>query len=298
MAACTKKDILAFIERAAAPTQTTAAVELPPWEQPGSGDLFKPTDDLAPSPSPRRPLRRRVRLQAALQPGDRLVPLDSMRRRIAEHMVLSKLHTAPHATTVFEVDMSAVARHRAAHKADFAAQGAHLTYTAYIVAALAGALRRHPLANSQWTADGILLKGAIHVGLAVALEAGLIVPVIRNADELSLLGLARRVGDLAERARRGDLKPDEVSGGTFTLTNHGVSGSLFATPIINQPQSGILGVGAIQKRVVVLEGDALAVRPMGYLSFTFDHRVLDGATADAFLAEIKRALETWESSPA
>ena len=294
----TKKDILAFIERAEAPTQTTAAVEPPPWEQPGSGDLFKPTDDHAPQPARPAPPPPAASPAAgpALQPGDRLVPLDSMRRRIAEHMVLSKLHTAPHATTVFEVDMNAVARHRAAHKADFAAQGVHLTYTAYIVMALAEALRRHPLANSQWTADGILLKGAIHVGLAVALEAGLIVPVIRNADELSLLGLARRVGDLAERARRGDLRPDEVSGGTFTLTNHGVSGSLFATPIINQPQSGILGVGAIQKRVVVLEGDALVVRPMGYLSFTFDHRVLDGATADAFLAEIKRTLEAWEAS--
>jgi 2-oxoglutarate dehydrogenase E2 component (dihydrolipoamide succinyltransferase) len=295
----TKKDILAYIERGGA---GVAKQELPAWEQPGSGDLFKPTDDLfrqaapAPTAAP-APLAPADHVHAAPpspgQPGD-LIPLSTMRRRVAEHMVLSKLRTAPHVTTVFEADMSAVAAHRSAHKDEFARRGLNLTFTAYFVAATAEALRRHPIANSQWTDQGILLHRDVNVGMAVALDEGLIVPVIRHADELSLPGIARQVNDLAQRARAGALKPDEVQGGTFTITNHGVAGSLFATPIINQPQSGILGVGAIQKRVVVLEGDAIAVRLMVYLSFTFDHRVLDGASADWFVAEIVKRLEGWE----
>ena len=187
--------------------------------------------------------------------------------------------------------MRAVTAHRAAHKDEFARRGINLTFTAYFVAAIAQALRRHPHVNSQWRDDGLLLKPEINVGMAVALDEGLIVPVIKRADELSLDGLARLVNDLAQRARSNTLAPDEVQGGTFTLTNHGVAGSLFATPIINQPQTGILGVGAIKKRVVVLDNDAIAVRPMVYLSFTFDHRVLDGASADWFVAEIVKLLE-------
>jgi 2-oxoglutarate dehydrogenase E2 component (dihydrolipoamide succinyltransferase) len=217
-----------------------------------------------------------------------------MRKRIAEHMVMSKLHTAPHVTTVFEADMSAVAAHRDANKADFTRRGVNLTFTAYFVAATARALRAHPMVNSQWTDEGILLKPEVNIGMAVAIDDGLIVPVIKNADELSLPGLARQINDLAARARSGQLRPEEVQGGTFTITNHGVAGSLFATPIINQPQSGILGVGAIQKRVIVLDNDAIAVRPMVYLSLTFDHRVLDGASADWFVAEIVRTLEHWQ----
>jgi pyruvate/2-oxoglutarate dehydrogenase complex dihydrolipoamide acyltransferase (E2) component len=298
----TKKDILAFIERGGA--VAAAKQELPAWEQPGSGDLFKPTDDLfrqaapapAPTPAP-APLAPADHVHTAPpspgQPGD-LVPLSTMRRRVAEHMVLSKLRTAPHVTTVFEADMSAVAAHRSAHKDDFARRGLNLTFTAYFVAATAEALRGHPIANSQWTDEGILLHRDVNIGVAVALDEGLIVPVIRHADELSLPGIARQVNALAQRARDGALKPDEVQGGTFTITNHGVAGSLFATPIIHQPQSGILGVGAIQKRVVVLEDDAIAVRPMIYLSFTFDHRVLDGASADWFVADIVKRLEAWE----
>lgn len=295
----TKKDILAYLERGA---PQTAAAEVPPWEQPGSGDLFKPTDDLYQKPAA-APVAEQVRPAPADhvhkappapgKPGE-LVPLSPMRRRIAEHMVRSKLQTAPHVTTVFEADLSRVVAHREAHKADFAARGVNLTFTAYFAAATAEALRRHPLVNSEWTDDGILLKPEVNLGIATALDEGLIVPVIKRADELSLIGLARQINDLAGRARQNALRPDEVQGGTFTITNHGVAGSLFATPIINQPQTGILGVGAIQKRVVVLDDDAIAVRPMVYLTLTFDHRVLDGASADWFMADVVKRLEAWE----
>jgi pyruvate/2-oxoglutarate dehydrogenase complex dihydrolipoamide acyltransferase (E2) component len=230
-----------------------------------------------------------------LQPGE-IVHLDTMRRRIAEHMVMSK-RTSPHVTTVMEVDLSQVVAHREANKDAFARDGARLTFTAYFVAATVAGLKAYPLANSSWTEEGILLQRAINIGMATALgEAGLIVPVIHNADGLSLLGVARAVNDLAERARSKQLKPDEVQGGTFTITNHGTSGSLFATPIINQPQCGILGVGAIQKRVVVVTtngADSIAIRPMVYLSFTFDHRILDGASADAFLGKVVEFLQNW-----
>ena len=294
----TKKDILAYLESGA---PQTAEAELPPWEQPGSGDLFKPTDDLyktpaaAPAAEPARPAPADHAHKAPPAPGKpgELVPLSTMRRRIAEHMVRSKLQTAPHVTTVFEADLSRVVTHRDAHKADFAARGVNLTFTAYFAAATAEALRRHPMVNSEWTDDGILLKPEVNLGIATALDEGLIVPVVKRADELSLIGLARQINDLAGRARQNALQPDEVQGGTFTITNHGVAGSLFATPIINQPQTGILGVGAIQKRVVVLDDDAIAVRPMVYLTLTFDHRVLDGASADWFVAEIVKLLEGW-----
>mgnify|MGYP001329757405 FL=1 len=295
----TKKDVLAYLERGA---PQTAEVELPPWEQPGTGDLFKPTDDLyqkpaaAPAAEQARPAPADHVHKAPPAPGKpgELIPLSTMRRRIAEHMVRSKLQTAPHVTTVFEADLSRVVAHREAHKADFAARGVNLTFTAYFAAATAEALRRHPLVNSEWTDDGILLKPEVNLGIATALDEGLIVPVIKRADELSLIGLARQINDLAGRARQNALQPDEVQGGTFTITNHGVAGSLFATPIINQPQTAILGVGAIQKRVVVLDDDAIAVRPMVYLTLTFDHRVLDGASADWFMADIVKRLEGWE----
>lgn len=155
-------------------------------------------------------------------------------------------------TTVFEFDFTAVAIHRAAHKEQFARDNARLTFTAYLVAATVAALKEHPLVNSSWRDDGILLHRDIHLGMATALDEGLIVPVIKHADSLNLLGLARTINDLADRARQKQLRPDEIQGGTFTLTNHGVSGSLFATPIINQPQCGILGVGKIEKRVKVV----------------------------------------------
>ena len=219
-------------------------------------------------------------------------PLTAMRRSIAEHMVRSK-QTSPHVTTVFEFDFTAVAIHRAAHKEQFARDNARLTFTAYLVAATVAALKEHPLVNSSWRDDGILLHRDIHLGMATALDEGLIVPVIKHADSLNLLGLARTINDLADRARQKQLRPDEIQGGTFTITNHGVSGSLFATPIINQPQCGILGVGKIEKRVKVVN-DALAIRPLAYVSFTFDHRILDGASADYFVAAIKDKIENWQ----
>jgi 2-oxoisovalerate dehydrogenase E2 component (dihydrolipoyl transacylase) len=236
----------------------------------------------APMPAPAQPMA-----------GDEVVPLNGMRRAIAEHMVRSK-RTAPHVTTVMEADLSAVVSHRERNKAEFERQGVKLTFTPYFVLATVAALRAVPIVNATFTDEGVLMHSAVNVGMAVAIPDGLIVPVIRDADDKSLLGLSRTVNDLAERARTRRLTADEVSGGTFTITNHGVGGSLFAMPIINQPQSGILGIGAMQKRPVVVTQngmDAIAIRPMCYLSLTFDHRIIDGATADQFLLLIKRGLE-------
>jgi 2-oxoglutarate dehydrogenase E2 component (dihydrolipoamide succinyltransferase) len=287
----TKKDILAFVENKS--QVAGRKEELPPWEQPGTGDLFKPTEEVyAPTPAAvPQPFTLHAPPSTAL-PGDELMPLSSMRRSIGEHMVRSKT-VSPHVTTVFEVDMSRVVTHREANKAAFERDGARLTFTPYFVAASVVALKAYPQVNSSFTDEGLLLHKQINIGVAVSLgEEGLIVPVIKGADGMSLLGLAREVSDLAERARNKQLKPDDVVGSTFTITNHGISGSLFATPIINQPNVGILGVGAIQKRVVVL-GDAIAIRPMVYIGLTFDHRVLDGASADWFVAKVKKALEDW-----
>lgn len=270
----TKRDILAYLEQ-----REEAPVAAPPVQP-------KPSAPSRPdTPAPRPPA------QPAAIPGE-LVALSNMRRSIAEHMVRSK-QTSPHVTTVFEVDFSAVAAHRNAHKAQYARDGARLTFTPYIIAATVQALKQHPWVNSSWQEDGVLLKKEINIGIATALDDGLIVPVIKNADHFNLLGLARQVQDLAERARSNRVKPAEVQGGTFSITNHGVSGSLFATPIINQPQCGILGIGKIEKRVKVID-DAIAIRPLAYVSFTFDHRILDGATADYFVTAFKEQIEGWE----
>jgi len=229
--------------------------------------------------------------------GDQLIKHSTIRKQIAEHMVMSK-HTSPHVLTVMEVDMSKVVAHRKANKATFAKDGIKLTFTAYFMQAIVAGLKAYPNVNSSWSDDGLLIHSAINIGMATSLgEDGLIVPVIKGADALSLLGMARAVNDFANRARSKKLSPDDVKGGTFTLTNHGVSGSLFAFPVINQPQCGILGVGAMQKRAVVVtdadDNDSIAIRPMVYLSFVFDHRILDGASADWFLAKIKETLENW-----
>jgi 2-oxoglutarate dehydrogenase E2 component (dihydrolipoamide succinyltransferase) len=226
-----------------------------------------------------------------------LIPVSTIRKQIAERMLQSR-ETSPQVLTVMEADMSRVVVHRSTNKTSFSEDGTNLTYTAYFIAAIASGLKAFPLVNSSWTEQGILVHPDINIGMATSLgEEGLIVPVLRRADELSLLGIARAVNDLAERARTKKLQPDEVKGGTFTLTNHGISGSLFAMPIINQPQVGILGVGAIQKRPVVVNDtsgkDAITILPMVYLSFVFDHRILDGASADAFLAKVKEMLEKW-----
>jgi 2-oxoglutarate dehydrogenase E2 component (dihydrolipoamide succinyltransferase) len=219
-----------------------------------------------------------------------------MRRSIAEHM-LNSLRNSAQATAVMEANLSRVVAYRERHKEEFRRrEGTPLTFTPFSIQAVVEALKAVPQANSSFTDSGILMHRRIHIGVAVALESGLIVPVIRDADRLSLSGLARAAADLAGRARAGQLRPDETRDVTFTLTNHGVSGSLFATPIINQPNAGILGVGAVQKRpvVVTVDGvDSIAIKPMCYLSFTFDHRVMDGALADRFLAKVVEVLESW-----
>jgi 2-oxoglutarate dehydrogenase E2 component (dihydrolipoamide succinyltransferase) len=233
-----------------------------------------------------------------IQASDSFLPHTSIRRQIADHMVLSR-QTSPHVTTVFEADLSKVVSHRNVHKEAYARDGIKLTYTAYFVFATANALKEHPRVNASWHPDGLIFHKDINIGVAVALgEEGLIVPVLKRADDLSLQGIARSVNDLAQRARAKSLQPEEVRDGTFTITNHGVFGSLFAMPIINQPQSAILGVGKMQKRVLVLEDnsgyDTISVRPMVYLTLTFDHRTLDGAAADKFLAMIVQTLENWQ----
>lgn len=276
----TKKDVLAYIE------QRKVTVPIEPSTSTGTaGNATRHTP------------------HAILTPDEFLQPLTTMRRVIAQHMVQS-VQTSPHVTTIFEVDMLAVVRHREANKQAYAAKGLQLTFTPYFVAAAVAGLKKVPEVNSRFTEEGLVFNRRIHIGIAVALAEGLMVPVIGDADEKNLQGLARAVNDLAAQARGGKLTPDALKGGTFTVTNHGVSGSLLGTPIINQPQSGILGIGAIVKRPVVrsssaslLPGpdDAIVIRPMCYLNFTFDHRVLDGARADAFLTVVKEKLENWES---
>lgn len=225
-------------------------------------------------------------------PGE-IVPHTIIRRRIADHMVKSK-QVSPHVTTMMEADLKNVIAHRESNKSKFRQDGVNLTFTAYFVSATVTALKSYPIVNSSWLEDGIMIKKEINIGMATSLgEEGLIVPVIKDADRLSLLGLARTINDLANRARIHQLKPDEVRDGTFTITNHGISGSLIASPIINQPQAAILGVGAIQKRAVVID-DAIAIRPMVYLSLTFDHRLLDGAIADYFLGRVVESLQEWK----
>jgi pyruvate/2-oxoglutarate dehydrogenase complex dihydrolipoamide acyltransferase (E2) component len=248
--------------------------------------------EIGPSPAPSKSVRPAAAPPIAPTQGDELIKHTVIRTQIAEHMVMSK-HTSPHVLTVMEADMSKVVAHRTDNKEIFARDGVKLTYTSYFIAAIVAGLKTYPKTNSSWTNEGILVHKAVNIGMATSLgEEGLIVPVIKNADNLSLLALARAVNDLATRARSKKLQPDEVRGGTFTLTNHGTSGSLFAFPVINQPQAGILGMGAMQQRVVVIK-DAIAIRPMIYLSFVFDHRILDGASADSFLMKVKETLEKW-----
>lgn len=274
----TKHDIMAYIE---------LCKTIPPTE-PREAVPVDPQIELAPDFPPENIISDPHVDQPHLHEK---IPMTSMRRAIADHMVLSK-RTSPHVTTVFEFDFTAVTAHRALNKEAYARDGANLTFTVYITAATVRALKQHPLANSVWSDDGILLQREINIGLAAAVPGGLAVPVIKGADGMNLLGLARIINDLTYRARTKRLTHDHLQGGTFSITNHGTSGSLFATPIINQPQAGILGVGKIEKRVKVIN-DAIAIRPLAYASFTFDHRILDGATADAFVSTIKDIIENW-----
>lgn len=225
-------------------------------------------------------------LEPDLSDQEDIIPFTSMRRTIAERMVHSR-QTSAHVVTFFEADFSNIEEYR---------RGFHLTYLPFVVKAVTQGIRAFPTLNSSWSDQGILIKHFIHIGIAVALEDGLLVPVIRNADQKGLTELGKEISIVADRARNKQLSPDEVQAGTFTITNHGGTGSLFSTPIIHQPQIAIMGIGAVQKRPVVIN-DAIGIRPMCYLSLSFDHRVIDGATADRFMSKVKTVIEQqqWES---
>jgi len=281
----TKNDILSFIESGSSAVAGSRAGSPAARPAAAPGSATQPT---APAPS--------------LKPaeGDRVEQMSVMRKKIAEHMVQSR-RTSAHVTTVYEIDMTRIAKLREQFKDSFAERtGTKLSYMPFIFQAVNNALRKFPIFNAQVSGDQIIYKRDINLGMAVALDWGLIVPVIKRADDLSIGGLARAANDLAERARTKQLKPDEVGGGTFTITNPGVFGGLFGTPIINQPQLAILGVGKIEKRTKVLttaEGDDyIAIRWLAYFALSFDHRVIDGSDAERFLAYLKEQLEAGEFS--
>jgi 2-oxoglutarate dehydrogenase E2 component (dihydrolipoamide succinyltransferase) len=267
----TKRDILGFIESGASSTTAPPASSFP-------------------LPASRLPVPE-------AWPGDVVEPMSKMRALISEHMVASR-HTSAHVTSFIEIDFTRVARIRAKNRAEFeAATGQKLTYMPFIIKAVTQGLQAFPIMNSSVAGTSVIYRKQINIGVAVALDWGLIVPVIKHADDLSLSGLTRALNDLAARARAKKLSPEEVQEGTFTITNPGVFGSLMGTPIINQPQVAILGVGAIEKRPKVLSGqdgeDVIAIRTCAYFSISFDHRVIDGAVADQFLAFIKKTIETF-----
>lgn len=275
----TKNDILSFIESGATP-----APAAPPQRAAAPAPVQEPV-----APPPPRP-----------QASDRVEQMSVMRKKISEHMVLSR-RTSAHVTTVYEIDMTRVARLRDKYRDEFYQRtGTKLTFMPFIFEAVNKALRKFPIFNAQVNGDQIIYKQDINLGMAVALDWGLIVPVIKRADDLSISGLARAANDLADRARTKQLKPDEVTGGTFTITNPGVFGGLFGTPIINQPQLAILGVGKIEKRAKVLTtadgDDFIGIRWMAYFALSFDHRVIDGADAERFLAFVKEQLEAGDFS--
>jgi 2-oxoglutarate dehydrogenase E2 component (dihydrolipoamide succinyltransferase) len=232
----------------------------------------------------------------AFRPGDavEIVPMGVMRKKIAEHMVLSR-RTSAHVHSVFEVNFARVARLREAKKVEYERAGAKLTFLAFIVKATADAIAAFPVINSSIDGDNIVYKKDVNIGIAVALDWGLIVPVLKHANGKSLREVSLAIADLAERARGKHLKPEDVQGGTFTITNPGTFGAQFGMPIINQPQVAILGIGAIEKRAVVVD-DAIGIRPMGYLTLGYDHRIIDGAIADQFLSKLKGALEQFDES--
>jgi pyruvate dehydrogenase E2 component (dihydrolipoamide acetyltransferase) len=273
----TKDDVEKHIAAAAAPAPVAAAPVAPPPAAP------KPP---APAPpTPRSPIEPTAKT--------RVEPMSTMRKSIAEHMVRSK-HTSPHVTTIHKVDMTKVARIRARNKSSFQSQyGMSLTFLPFVTQATVEALRAFPIVNASIEGSNIIYHNEINIGIAVALDNGLIVPVIRNADEKNVVGLQRSIVDLASRARAKQLKPEEIQGGTFSISNFGGFGSIIATPVINQPQAAILGVGAIEKTPVVVEDDAIAIRSIMYLSLSFDHRLIDGALADQFTAKIKAGLENF-----
>ncbi len=272
----TKHDILEFIAAFAAPASPAAASARPPAV----------ASQATPDSAMARPVLRLA--------GDRVEPMSVMRKKIAEHMVFSK-HTSAHVYSVFEVNFSRVDQIRKARKDEYARQGAKLTFTSFIAVAVVDCLRRHPVINASIDGGNVIYRSAVNLGIAVALDNGLIVPVVKAAGEKNLLGLSRAIQDVADRARAKKLSPDEVLGGTFTLTNPGSFGAQFGLPVINQPQVAILAVGTIEKRPVVID-DAIGIRAMGYLTLGYDHRLVDGAVADQFMADLKGSLENYDAS--
>ena len=278
----TKQDILGYLGSGAAKAAPVAQAAPAPAPQAQAPQ--------AQAPAPKAPLALPA---AVIGARDRVEPMSPQRLAIARHMVASRA-TSAHAHTVHEVDFGAVSAAREALRRDFEARGVKLTFTAFMVQAFAQALAELPLVNASVEDDQIIYRGDIHIGVAVALADSLIVPVIKHVDELSLLGISRAINDLAERARTKRLKPEEVKGGTFTVSNHGIFGAEFGVPVINQPQVAIVSTGAIKKRVVVdQDSGAILVRPTSIFCMSFDHRVIDGATADRFMARVRALLETW-----
>jgi 2-oxoglutarate dehydrogenase E2 component (dihydrolipoamide succinyltransferase) len=284
----TKHDVLSYLE---APPPAAVAAASPPPRLPTAPAGARGATTLIEVPAP------------VVEPwaGDRVEPWSKIRKLTADHMIMSRRVSA-HVNSLFEVDFSRVAQVRAARKKEYAERGVNLTFLAFIVKATADTLRKHPVVNSAVMGDATVYRRDINIGIAVALDWGLIVPVIRRADELSLLGVARAINDLGERARSKKLTPDEVQRGTFTITNPGGFGSYAGTPIINQPQVAILGVGAIEKRphvVTLPDGtDSLAIRTKGMFTMAYDHRIVDGADADRFLAELKATLQDFPDTGA
>ena len=278
----TKNDILDYLQQpkpAAAPAPSPA-----PAQQPAAR---------APQPSQPYQAPQAPRVQFAEGSNVTLEPLSVMRKKIAQHMIASK-QTSAHVHTVFEIDFTAVEKLRRQYKDAYAERGVKLTYMPFIVQAVIAGLREFPVLNASMDENNVVYHRELNIGIAVALDWGLIVPVLKRADELNILGASRAINDLGDRARTKKLAPDDVQGGTFTITNPGVFGGLFGLPIINQPQVAILGVGGIKKRPVVIEskdGDSIAIRSMCYFSLGFDHRLIDGAVADQFMARVKSIIE-------
>jgi pyruvate dehydrogenase E2 component (dihydrolipoamide acetyltransferase) len=264
----TKQDILTFIDRGGAAPSAGSGHATPGVSVPGHAPAV-------------------FRL-----PTDRVEPMSVMRKKIAEHMVLSK-HTSAHVYSVFEVNYGRVDRIRQAKKDEYERMGAKLTFTSFIAKAAVDCLRRHPFINASIDGDNVIYRGSVNLGIAVSLENGLIVPVVKAADEKNLLGLSRAIHDVADRARAKKLNPEDVQGGTFTITNPGNFGAQFGLPVINQPQVAILGVGTIEKRAVVID-DLIGIRLMGYLTLGYDHRLVDGAVADQFMGDLKKSIEQFD----
>ena len=276
----TKKDILDFVESGAATMAAPAVVDVAPV-----------TAKAAATPAPQAPAPA---AKSPFAPGEnvRIEPMGIMRKKIGEHMV-SSLRTSPHVYSAYEVDFGRIDEIRLKKKAEYEAAGAKLTYTAFIAKATVDTIRQFPFSNASIDGENIIYKRDINLGIAVALDQGLIVPVIKNADERNMLGICRAIQDLSGRARTKQLKADEVQGGTFTITNPGIFGAVFGLPIISQPQVAILGVGSVDKRVVVID-DMIAIRPMCYLTLGYDHRLIDGADAGRFLQALKERLQNFD----